>query len=232
MASDELSRKLQSRLDASQQDEPKPELERSPVRPKPPAPDGCSESTTELSAKLTRRLDINEGNAAPRFNRVFNPYTEFKEFSRKQIKDMEAMFKRWDAFARSRGDWDWDWDWEPRRLKRCCWRDGAGCRSDPLRPSDHDYELLSTLLVCRDQVEKAETGRLRWSSGSNHLLMGWAAFQTGVLIGYSSDKNVGANQWDAHRAGSRPPTVKYQPGGCGQNQYLFTGGFNDFDCKV
>ncbi|ELW68607.1 Forkhead-associated domain-containing protein 1 [Tupaia chinensis] len=29
--------------------------------------------------------------------RVFNPYTEFKEFSRKQIKDMEKMFKQYDA---------------------------------------------------------------------------------------------------------------------------------------
>lgn len=94
MATDELSRKLQSRLDASQQDESKPDLELSPVRPKPSAPEGCGDSTSELSAKLTRRLDINEGNAAPRLNRVFNPYTEFKEFSRKQIKDMEAMFKR------------------------------------------------------------------------------------------------------------------------------------------
>jgi hypothetical protein len=26
---------------------------------------------------------------------VFNPYTEFKEFSRKQIKDFEKMFKTW-----------------------------------------------------------------------------------------------------------------------------------------
>ncbi|XP_010848543.1 PREDICTED: EF-hand domain-containing protein D2 [Bison bison bison] len=28
---------------------------------------------------------------------LFNPYTEFKEFSRKQIKDMEKMFKEYDA---------------------------------------------------------------------------------------------------------------------------------------
>lgn len=94
MASDELVKKLQSRMDASQQDETRPEPGLSPVRPKPPAQEGCGDSTSELSAKLTRRLDINEGNAAPRLNRVFNPYTEFKEFSRKQIKDMEAMFKR------------------------------------------------------------------------------------------------------------------------------------------
>uniref|UniRef100_UPI0009B3CF8D EF-hand domain-containing protein D1 n=1 Tax=Monopterus albus TaxID=43700 RepID=UPI0009B3CF8D len=53
--------------------------------------------SSELSAKLIRRLDINEGNAASRPTRVFNPYTEFKEFSRKQIKDMEAMFRRYDT---------------------------------------------------------------------------------------------------------------------------------------
>lgn len=95
MASEELAKKLQSRLAATQEAEPRPEPEQSPVRPKPQEPEAaCGDSSSELSAKLTRRLDINEGNAAPRPTRVFNPYTEFKEFSRKQIKDMETMFKR------------------------------------------------------------------------------------------------------------------------------------------
>ncbi|KAK1900458.1 EF-hand domain containing protein D2 [Dissostichus eleginoides] len=95
MASDELAKKLQSRLAATQETEPRPEPEHSPVRPKPQEADGaCGDSSSELSAILTRRQDINEGNAAPRLTRVFNPYTEFKEFSRKQIKDMEMMFKR------------------------------------------------------------------------------------------------------------------------------------------
>lgn len=95
MASDELSKKLQSRFAAVEDPGPKPEPEQSPVRAKTrePEPDN-SDSSSELSAKLTRRQDINDGNAAPRLTRVFNPYTEFKEFSRKQIKDMEAMFKR------------------------------------------------------------------------------------------------------------------------------------------
>lgn len=98
MASEELARKLQSRLAATQEAEPRPEPEQSPVRPKPQELEAaCGDSSSELSAKLTRRLDINEGNAAPRATRVFNPYTEFKEFSRKQIKDMEAMFKRYDT---------------------------------------------------------------------------------------------------------------------------------------
>ncbi|XP_005952633.1 EF-hand domain-containing protein D1-like [Haplochromis burtoni] len=98
MASEELARKLQSRLSATQEAVPRPEPEQSPVRPKPQGSDAaCGDSSSELSAKLTRRLDINEGNAAPRATRVFNPYTEFKEFSRKQIKDMEGMFKRYDT---------------------------------------------------------------------------------------------------------------------------------------
>ncbi|XP_029801762.1 EF-hand domain-containing protein D2 [Suricata suricatta] len=50
----------------------------------------------ELSAKLLRRADLNQGIGEPQSpsRRVFNPYTEFKEFSRKQIKDMEKMFKQ------------------------------------------------------------------------------------------------------------------------------------------
>ncbi|KAI4815921.1 hypothetical protein KUCAC02_006044 [Chaenocephalus aceratus] len=98
MASNELANKLQSRMAATQETEPRPEPEHSPVRPKPQEADGaCGDSSSELSAILTRRQDINEGNAAPRLTRVFNPYTEFKEFSRKQIKDMEMMFKRYDT---------------------------------------------------------------------------------------------------------------------------------------
>lgn len=106
MASEELARKLQSRLAVTTEGtEPRPEPEQSPVRPRPQQPEpqaaaavaADEESPSELSAKLNRRLDINEGNAAPRLTRVFNPYTEFKEFSRKQIKDMEAMFKRYDT---------------------------------------------------------------------------------------------------------------------------------------
>ncbi|XP_026197200.1 EF-hand domain-containing protein D1 [Anabas testudineus] len=99
MASEELARKLQSRLAATQEADPRPEPEQSPVRPKiMQEPEGaCGDSSSELSAKLTRRLDISEGNAAPRPTRVFNPYTEFKEFSRKQIKDMEALFRRHDT---------------------------------------------------------------------------------------------------------------------------------------
>ncbi|KAM4652441.1 EF-hand domain-containing protein D2 [Discoglossus pictus] len=52
----------------------------------------------ELSAKLQRRSDLGEGERRLHpVRRVFSPFTEFKEFSRKQIKDMEAMFKHYDA---------------------------------------------------------------------------------------------------------------------------------------
>ncbi|KAM9733656.1 EF-hand domain-containing protein D1 [Menidia menidia] len=108
MASDELSRKLQSRLSAALDgDGPVPRTEPSPVRNKAPEHDdaatgggggeGGGDAPCELFAKLNRRLDINDGTAAPQAVRIFNPYTEFKEFSRQQIKDMEAMFKRYDT---------------------------------------------------------------------------------------------------------------------------------------
>ncbi|XP_069597788.1 EF-hand domain-containing protein D2 [Ranitomeya imitator] len=54
----------------------------------------------ELACRLNRRLRMEDPAEAEREQphmRVFNPYTEFKEFSRKQIKDMEGMFRRYDA---------------------------------------------------------------------------------------------------------------------------------------
>merc|ERR1711962_1029845 len=56
----------------------------------------------ELASKLARREAINEGNEEPdavgtKRTQVFNPYTEFKEFSRKQIKEYEKMFKKYDT---------------------------------------------------------------------------------------------------------------------------------------
>ncbi|KAK0146304.1 EF-hand domain-containing protein D1 [Merluccius polli] len=120
MASEELARKLQRRLAAEQAAAPTPAPDPAegetpakgsePGTPETPgttdaaaaaADDDSSTSSStassELTAKLTRRLDINDGIAAPRRSKVFNPYTEFKEFSRKQIKEMEAMFKRFDS---------------------------------------------------------------------------------------------------------------------------------------
>lgn len=55
----------------------------------------------ELSAKLARRQVINGGNAdgirLPVERKIFNPYTEFKEFTRKEIKEYEQMFKKFDV---------------------------------------------------------------------------------------------------------------------------------------
>lgn len=52
--------------------------------------------TNELANKLARRQALNENEEMPRRQlQVFNPYTEFKEFTRKQIKDFEKMFKKW-----------------------------------------------------------------------------------------------------------------------------------------
>ncbi|KAM5163230.1 EF-hand domain-containing protein D1 [Mantella aurantiaca] len=98
MAENELAQKLQRRLVLEDAE--------------PPADNGApndfqdngeeklvtANADSELSAKLTRRNDINAGAAVPaNRTQVFNPYTEFKEFSRKQIKDMEAMFKQYDT---------------------------------------------------------------------------------------------------------------------------------------
>lgn len=56
---------------------------------------GIMSETDELAAKLNRRQALNEDEDMPRRQmKVFNPYTEFKEFTRKQIKDFEKMFKK------------------------------------------------------------------------------------------------------------------------------------------
>lgn len=102
MATDELASKLSRRLQM--------EGEGGGEAPEQPglngaaaaagAPDEAAEALgsadDELSAKLLRRADLNQGIGEPQSpsRRVFNPYTEFKEFSRKQIKDMEKMFKQ------------------------------------------------------------------------------------------------------------------------------------------
>lgn len=58
-------------------------------------------ATDELAAKLNRRNLINEGDetSAPPLptSQVFNPYTEFKEFSRKQIQDFQKTFNKYDV---------------------------------------------------------------------------------------------------------------------------------------
>uniref|UniRef100_A0A8C8S6G2 EF-hand domain family member D1 n=1 Tax=Pelusios castaneus TaxID=367368 RepID=A0A8C8S6G2_9SAUR len=108
MASDELAQKLQRRL-LLEESSPGPavggEGEPAAAAGGGPAEEEEKEdrsvllasADSELGAKLSRRQDINEGTAQPRQAKVFNPYTEFKEFSRRQIKDMERMFRLYDS---------------------------------------------------------------------------------------------------------------------------------------
>lgn len=100
MASEELAQKLQRRLQLEESG-PAAEGEAAAGKGEEAAAAGdeaersclTASAGAELSAKLCRRQDINEGAAQPRRSAVFNPYTEFKEFSRRQIKDMERMFR-------------------------------------------------------------------------------------------------------------------------------------------
>jgi len=50
----------------------------------------------ELAEKLKRQEGINEGSgeAVIKSTNVFNPNTEFKEFSLKQLREFKAMFKK------------------------------------------------------------------------------------------------------------------------------------------
>jgi len=50
----------------------------------------------ELSNALGRRNDINEGKAAPKFNKKIPIATEFKEFSFKEIQNYTAIFRKWE----------------------------------------------------------------------------------------------------------------------------------------
>jgi hypothetical protein len=47
----------------------------------------------ELTAILNRRQNLNEGMDVEKKTARVNVYTEFSEFSRKQIKDYEIKFK-------------------------------------------------------------------------------------------------------------------------------------------
>ncbi|KAK7156808.1 hypothetical protein R3I94_006755 [Phoxinus phoxinus] len=89
MSSEEVAQKLQ--LDTKPETPVHTGADEEKMRPAPAAVNG--DATSELTEKLNRRLDIHDGTTKPKQMKIFNPYTEFKEFSRKQIKDMETMFK-------------------------------------------------------------------------------------------------------------------------------------------
>ncbi|XP_066500189.1 EF-hand domain-containing protein D2 [Hoplias malabaricus] len=98
MATDELSLKLNRRLqieEGGQEAVAEDETEENGSHEK----QTTANADSELEAKLVRRGELNDGlrDQQQPSMKVFNPYTEFKEFSRKQIKDMEKMFKQYDS---------------------------------------------------------------------------------------------------------------------------------------
>ncbi|XP_072817953.1 EF-hand domain-containing protein D1 isoform X2 [Vicugna pacos] len=102
MASEELASKLQRRLQWEEAEDggvqPAPRAASVPEsQPQPLARVPTARADAELSAQLNRRLDINEGAARPRRCKVFHPYSEFPEFSRRLIKDLESMFRLYDS---------------------------------------------------------------------------------------------------------------------------------------
>uniref|UniRef100_A0A8C8S6I1 EF-hand domain family member D2 n=1 Tax=Pelusios castaneus TaxID=367368 RepID=A0A8C8S6I1_9SAUR len=101
MATDELSNKLSRRLQIEEEGGGGPEGqngEAGELEPDGPEPLGCG-ADGELSAKLQRRTELNQGGElSPGGGRkVFSPYSEFREFSRRQIRDMESLFRQYDA---------------------------------------------------------------------------------------------------------------------------------------
>ncbi|CAL9703772.1 unnamed protein product [Knipowitschia caucasica] len=94
MATDELTSKLSRRL-RIEDGEAEPvalDLVQS-AEPQEEDKAVTENADSELGAKLQRRGELNEGRGEHHMSKVYNPYTDFKEFSRKQIKDMEKMFK-------------------------------------------------------------------------------------------------------------------------------------------
>ncbi|KAM8755749.1 EF-hand domain-containing protein D2 [Acanthopagrus schlegelii] len=99
MATDELTSKLTRRLQIEEGAEDPVAVDVSEQQNGSEEKPKIANADSELGAKLMRRDELNEGQGerCQPSMRVFNPYTEFKEFSRTQIRDMEKMFKMYDA---------------------------------------------------------------------------------------------------------------------------------------
>ncbi|XP_036960455.1 EF-hand domain-containing protein D2 [Acanthopagrus latus] len=99
MATDELTSKLTRRLQIEEGAEDPVAVDVSEQQNGSEEKPKIANADSELGAKLMRRDELNEGQGerCQPSMRVFNPYTEFKEFSRSQIRDMEKMFKMYDA---------------------------------------------------------------------------------------------------------------------------------------
>lgn len=95
MATDELSSKLSRRLLIEEGAEEAVAVDGQEQENGSEEKSTTANADSELGAKLMRRGELNEGQGehCQPSTKVFNPYTEFKEFSRKQIKDMEKLFK-------------------------------------------------------------------------------------------------------------------------------------------
>lgn len=106
MATDELASKLSRRLQVEEHNGEAAAAEQEPQPPAQPAAEPALDSGAggELSAKLQRRSELNQGGGGGggdatqlspgSSHKVFSPYTEFREFSRRQIKDMEQLFRQ------------------------------------------------------------------------------------------------------------------------------------------
>lgn len=99
---DELSARLARRQKIIDGDEPAPaeNVEAKSSQPKSDdEKDATDAADNELANKLKRQGDINEGleGAQQPSQRHFNPYTEFPEFTRKQIKDFRKQFETYDV---------------------------------------------------------------------------------------------------------------------------------------
>ncbi|KAK5923059.1 EF-hand domain-containing protein D2 [Pseudochaenichthys georgianus] len=99
MATDELSSKLSRRLQIEEGAEEPVAVDLFGTQDSSEDKPSTANADSELGAKLQRREELNEGQGEHQqpSMKVLNPYTEFKEFSRGQIKDMEKMFKTFDA---------------------------------------------------------------------------------------------------------------------------------------
>merc|ERR1712224_1165186 len=55
----------------------------------------CADS--ELASRLKRQTNINDGLEPQIVHQKFNPYTEFKEYTRQKIKEFRKMFDKYDT---------------------------------------------------------------------------------------------------------------------------------------
>nr|CAB3241345.1 EF-hand domain-containing protein D2-like [Phallusia mammillata] len=98
---DELAARSARRQKIIDGDEPAPTegVEPKPIYAEEGDKDTVDAAGNELADKLRRQGNINDGTQAvvSPSKKIWNPYTEFKEFSRKQIKEYEKIFKKYDT---------------------------------------------------------------------------------------------------------------------------------------